>query len=317
MTTDPPYERPHRVDSFDDVVIHVGYHKTGSTLLQERLFVPERGFLSPWSQSYYHQKMLLDRPNRGWSDRVRSAFAPGIEQARERGLVPVLSCEALSGDIWRRGTANGFGNFHAAETLAEAFPGSRVAIVHREQIAMLASLYKHSLRSHWSHSLHAFLDQTPLKEGMAPVVNLGYLEYSWLLEHYQSLFGPESVLAIPFEMVREADEWNTRWRRFLGVPVEPDWFAARENPGYAAATVQAKRYANYLLPASANPNRTRTGHLVNKVSFKLDSYVPDGIRRASDKKLLSDVRDAVGTRFGPDNARLATLTGDDWSRFRY
>lgn len=74
--------------SFKDLVIHVGYHKAGSTLLQQRLFVEDRGVHSPWTQDFYHRTILLSRPDRGWASRVRSAFLPEIDRARERGFIP-------------------------------------------------------------------------------------------------------------------------------------------------------------------------------------------------------------------------------------
>ena len=302
---------------FDDVVIHIGYHKTGSTLLQDRLFVGSQGCWSPWPQAFYHQHLLLDRPDRGWASRVRAAFAPGIEDARTRALVPVLTCEALSGDIWRSGQSNGYANFHVADLLAAALPGARIAVVHREQVSMLVSLYKHSLRANWAYSVSAFLDQQPLEAGMPPVVNFGYLEYSWLLEHYMKLVGREKVLALPFEMVRDNAVWAAHWGAFLGLPVHAGLFALRENPGYSTSTVRVKRLLNFALPATALPMESRAGKIVNNVSYHVDAHTPPSIRRATDRRLHDQVRRAVGSRFAEDNGRLQALMEEDWSPFGY
>lgn len=304
-------------DEFGDLVIHVGYHKAGSTLLQKQLFVPRRGIYSEWSQDFYHRRVLLDRPDRGWAARVRASFAPGMEEARRRGLTPVLSCEALSGDMWRVGQANGYGNFHVARTLAEAFPGARVAIVHREQTDMVTSLYKHSLRSHWRYSLKHFIDQAPLERGMAPVLNFGYLEYSWLLETYQTHFGTANVLALPFEMLREIDVWCLAWSRFLGIEISPQWFAAKENVGFSAATALGKRLTNYAIPGVAEPNRTRTGHFLASAAYKVDAKVPRAVRVWSDQRLRDEVARAVRGRFGQDNDRLSDMTDLDLRWYGY
>lgn len=304
-------------ESFADVVVHIGYHKAGSTLLQSGLFIESRGVFSEWPQDFYHRHLLLDRPDSRWATRVRAAFAPGIAEARSRRLVPVLSCEALSGDMWRLGQANGFGNFHVADLLAEAFPQAKVAVVHREQVAMICSLYKHSLRSHWRFTLTDFLDQTPLDRGMAPVLNFGYLEYSWLLEHYQRRFGADRVLALPFELLRHRAEWARLWAGFMGVAVDPEWFDKRENPGFSALTARRKRVLNYLIPAGPEPNRTPTGRFIISAAYKFDERVPPGVRKRSDDRLRRQVVSAVGTRFAVDNARLAALSGVDLSTFDY
>ena len=302
---------------FDDLVIHVGYHKAGSTLLQNRLFNEEHGVSSPWSQDFYHQHVLLDRPDSGWATRIRRAFLSGIDHARQRDLVPVLSCEALSGDMWRLGQSNGYGNFHVAEALAEAFPGARVVLVQREQRAMIVSLYKHSVRSHWRYGLGEFLDQSPLERGKAPVLNFGYLEYSWLVEHYVSLMGPDRVIALPFELLRDTPAWSDRWSEILGRPVEADWFAGKENPGMSALVSRGKRFANFAIPAGAEPNSTRRAHAVNSLAYQVDLRVPESIRARSEQRVREQVDSVVDDYFAPDNTRLSRLTGRDWASFGY
>jgi hypothetical protein len=302
---------------FDDLIIHVGYHKTGSTLLQQRLFVAEHGFHSPWSQSFYHRHILLDRPDRGWPSRIRRAFRDEIDRGRERGLTPVLTCEALSGDIWRRGQSNGYGNFEVATALAEAFPGARTLLVHREQASMICSLYKHSVRSHWRFSVESFLDQEPLRAGMAPLLNFGYLEYSWLSEHYLGLVGADRFAAVPYELLGSPDAWCSRLSTITGRRVPPEWFAQSENTGMSALIALPKRRANFLMPGTADPNASRSGRLVNNVAAKIDHLVPDEWRARSEAHLRERVADLVGDRFAEDNARLFQIVGEDWSPLGY
>jgi hypothetical protein len=219
--------------------------------------------------------------------------------------------------MWRLGQANGYGNFHVADVLATAFPEARVIILHREQTAMVTSLYKHSLRSHWRYSLDAFMDQSPLNRGMAPILNYGYLEYSWLLAHYLARFERRRVLALPFELVRQGPEWARTLSSFLGIEVQPEWFVERENPGFAAATTNGKRFMNYLIPDGPEPNGSPIGRFVNSAAYQMDSRLPARCREFSDHKLRVRVGRLLGTAFDADNARLAQLTGEDWSQYGY
>ena len=79
-----------------------------------------------------------------WSpSKARETFETGIRDAVERGLVPVLSAERLSGNP----DSGGYDSVHVAEYLAATFPEARVLIVIREQADMLVSGYERYVRN--------------------------------------------------------------------------------------------------------------------------------------------------------------------------
>jgi hypothetical protein len=194
------------------MLIHVGYPKTGSTCLQQDLSSrPAAGFWSPWRLEAKEQ-FLLSNPYRFSAERVRSVFEPGIEEARQRGLVAVISDEWLIGN---QVTADYRGK-QIAEQLAAVFPGARVLIVLREQESMLLSSYREYVVCGGSETLEEFIGAA-VRPGFEPHCLRDYLEYDLGLAHYRDLFRPEAVMVEPFErMVADPVEFYRHLAVFCG-----------------------------------------------------------------------------------------------------
>jgi hypothetical protein len=78
-------------------LLHIGYHKTGSTFLQRCVF-PEPGF-SLVARAKALRPTFVEGDPFGFDARIaRETFRSGIERAQREGLVPVLSAERLSGN---------------------------------------------------------------------------------------------------------------------------------------------------------------------------------------------------------------------------
>ena len=107
-------------------LLHIGYHKTGSTFLQRRVF-PEPGF-SLVARAKALRPTFVEGDPFGFDARVaREAFRLGIERAQQEGLVPVLSAERLSGNPH----SGGYDSKQIAERLAATFPEARVLAILR------------------------------------------------------------------------------------------------------------------------------------------------------------------------------------------
>jgi len=82
-----------------DVLIHIGYHKSGSSWLQQHLFSRESagfGWLGKTAGSPV-RRFVDDDPLDFDASSLRQALEPLLEGPRGRGLLPVLSMERLSG----------------------------------------------------------------------------------------------------------------------------------------------------------------------------------------------------------------------------
>ena len=125
-----------------DPLVHIGFHKTGSTWLQHELFTPDSDRFFPLApdRSVDQRKYLGKRFVRDDERYLLSSFdmnTAAIRQAVEAVLgkndpgdrVPFLSYERLSGNPH----AGSFDARVIAERIRAAFPDARIFIVVREQ----------------------------------------------------------------------------------------------------------------------------------------------------------------------------------------
>ncbi len=90
------------------LLIHIGYPKAGSSWLQHEVFKQEEiGFTAPWG--IYNQipgsggsheaaeQFIVANAFRFSAESAYKVFEPQLQEAMEKGLVPVLSWEALIG----------------------------------------------------------------------------------------------------------------------------------------------------------------------------------------------------------------------------
>lgn len=83
-----------------DIPIHIGFHKTGITFLQDFLFSNDsKGFSSPWTvqsgEAIKH--FVTSQPERFEPRQTRMEFLSAVEKNGTEELVNVISHENLSG----------------------------------------------------------------------------------------------------------------------------------------------------------------------------------------------------------------------------
>lgn len=304
------------------ILIHIGYHKTGSTFLQDLVFSTEEyGFSSPWTVKDYFENIISVNPFTYKSSHARSFFMPKIESAWNCSLVPVLSCEALSGDPWKRGCNSGFNNKLVADRLAEAFPEGKILIVIRSQASMIFSLYRHSIRSFWSMSIEDYLEQSGVDNGLhyfQPLFRLEYLEYNWLIEYYQKLFSRENVLVLPYECLRlKNSDFLNKLESFAGARLPSSLNQTTVNQGYSGFSVALKRWTNRLSPTCAQPNKTRYQKFNNSTFYHVNKIAPEWLGEIFDKRLRNSIESQLEGRYKESNRITAQLTGLDLKSYGY
>lgn len=179
-------------------LLHIGFFKTASSWLQRYLFTPAFGYQHV-IDAFALQSLLVNPP--------AEAFEPASAQARllpaARAIaaerrVPVVSSEALSGDLLRGGR----NRWQNADRLRQVFPQAQTLLVVREQGALLRSLYKTLVLWGSTDPLARLLSGAPREAGF----DLAHLEFDTLARYYAGLYGPETVLVLPYELFREAPE---------------------------------------------------------------------------------------------------------------
>lgn len=302
-------------------LIHIGYHKTGSTWLQQAIFRDDRiGFATHETPLPVDEAFIAQNPFTFDASRARATFGSALSDAAERGLVYAISHERLSGDV---GTG-GVDSRMIADRLAESFPGARVLIVLREQRSMLLSIHKTQVRFATQTLEERWRDRTVIERRRAGPT-LEYFDYDLLVAYYQKLFGADRVLVLPYEALRaDALGFVSQIAKFVELPSPTEVPTEAANPSLPAGILELNRYFNKLLrlvgmaerfEGPLEERRTKRGQL--RALEKLAAFVPSPYSRRVERKWRRSVERIAAGRFGESNARTAQLTGLNLAPFGY
>jgi hypothetical protein len=302
------------------MLIHIGYHKTGTTSLQSALFSSnECGFAMPWNREEILRDLVYPFPLSFDPGEVRGVYAERIEQCRQHGLVPVLSHERLSGYP----ASGGFDSKEIAGRLAETFPDSRVLIVIREQRSLLRSWYAQYVRDGGGLTFADYVRSYPPDYAFRiPGFRFEYYEYDRLISHYQEQFTSNRVLVLPFELLLAAPtEFLARVSAHIGLP-SPKAVLPTSNIGMSPSEFAIRRFVHRVFAANqlnTNPliesrTCTRIGYRISDVLTRL---IPASVQRLIDRRLRAQVETLIGDRYSLSNRRTSSLIGLDLRDFGY
>lgn len=306
------------------ILIHIGYHKTASTWFQKELFGPGSEQFVPLCERgnprRLGRKLVIGDDGYllpPYSLHAKS-FPEALRRAREHvadsGRTPVISEERLSGNPH----ASGFDGHRISERLAHHFPEARILCVVREQNDATLSHYRQYIRIGGTASLEGYL--TAAYDGRRPGFSPHHLRYMDLVQQYHRVFGPESLLVLPYEMFRERPEqFVERLGEFLGRPL------------HAAALKTGRHYnrrrkdrlllrcpaLNALQKPTAVDGPSPIYFPGSSMLLKLALAVGNGILPDVDASLRKRVEAFVGDRYDQSNKELSRLIGIDLSQWGY
>ncbi len=296
-------------------LLHIGYHKTGTTWLQRYVFGdPMAGF----SQMGGAQRLIAVNSFDFRPKRVGKQMGRKLDQAQAQGLVPVLSSERLSGEPH----FGGYDSEPIADRLAAVFPNARILVVIREQTSMFLSIYKEYIRRGGAASLRQYL-AAPSDGYWLPRFRFEFLEYHRLIRYYQDRFGAESVMVLPYELLlAQPGTFLGRIGEFVGVQIlQPQ--VRSVNVSLSAFALGLKRQANrYLvLDGPVNPapplDFPASNELLERMFRLLDSRLPVALHDRHERRWRRHAALMVGTRYAQSNALTSGLTGLDLQAFGY
>lgn len=176
------------------LLVHIGYHKTGTTWLQRVLFQPEFGYhpLLGHEEIFEH---IIKPHDMHYRPEKPQAMIAGLRSAHEDGSIDVISSEMLSGNPFYGSREN----LGIARRLAGIVPDARILITIRNQMSILPSVYMQYLSRGGSMTMRQFFAEKPV---------MGYstftaetFEYHLLLQVYRDLFGEDRVLVLTQEQL--------------------------------------------------------------------------------------------------------------------
>jgi hypothetical protein len=288
------------------MLLHVGYHKTATTWLQQRLFDnADAAFSTPWSFDEVIDRLVRPHPLAWDEAEARDFFMERGDAARAAGHVPVLSNEELSGNPH----AGAFNSTIIATRLAQLFPDARVLVVIRRQADMLVSIYKQYV-VRGGVLPHRRYFEPPAAGFRMPVFRAGHLEYHRLIEHYVELFGADRVRVLAMEdLTRDPATFVREITSFAGARDPGPLPSAPVRRSHAAATAAVQRRLNrWLLRDDVNPTAPfrfgRLPSLMRRVDPILARVMP-----GADRRLRAYAESFARGRYAESNRRTAALTG--------
>jgi hypothetical protein len=312
--TDLPHRQP--------LLIHVGYHKTATTWMQRRLFVPALGY----QQIMDHEEIFAHfvRPHGFAHD--AAAAAQAVKQAVKQAvaaappaLVPVMSSEILCGNPF-------YGAREAAEVarrLHAAAPNARILITIREQVGAIASTYMQYLQRGGELTARAFFAETPVVG--YPAFSHAHFRYDRFLALYADLFGAQNVLVCNQEqLAKDQIGFVQRIANFVGQTGAVDPAAInteRTGVSYPEYGATALRMINHFRTGPAGPTALpdlgRAGDFLYRGVGKLLRSKPL-MTAFGDRKPVTDyVRQRYAGAFADSNRRLRDMVGSGLPMSRY
>jgi len=301
------------------ILLHIGYHKTGSTFLQRDYFpLAESGFCLPWPRSEANRVLVQPKALAFDPDSAVVHFAKGLAEA-DPSKVPVLSNERFSGNPH----SGGYDSLMIAERLARVFPGARILMVIREQRSMIRSVYGQYVREGGVESLDGYLHPPRQGELRIPLFDPDFFLYDRLVACYQRLFGGDRVLVLPFEWLRrDRAAFVAALARFAGTEAPSVPRTEPRNVGLSAPLLAVKRRINRLLvrdtlnPAPLSPWPAPNGR-IEQILDRVERLVPGWLRDGLELRLTERVQRAVGDRYRESNRTTEALTGLDLAALGY
>jgi len=197
------------------MLIHLGYHKTATTWLQQYYFPchSQIDFVGKheelWSQIISPHGFDFD------VEIARAFFYPKLESARCDNLFPVFSSERLSGNPH----SGGYDSKIIADRLKQVFPDSKILIVIRKQDEAILSSYKQYIKVGGICTLREYLH--PPRDGRIPLFRLEHWQYHKLIDYYAQLYGKTQIQVLCYEQFKQSPrQFLTELAGFMGISDE-------------------------------------------------------------------------------------------------
>lgn len=309
-----------------NLLLHIGYHKTGTTWLQKFLFNNAAvGFSSPLTRKEIHQLLILPHALDFKLHDCREHIHLALQQAVDIGLMPVISEERLSGALL--GGSND--SKEMADRLAKICPTAKILIVIREQKSMLFSVYNQYIRVGGINSLTDYMQPSPFVQAHSYPFNLDHFQYHRLIAYYISLFSKPNVLVLPYELFKaKPKDFIREIIGFCELKIEDKIldnlpYTKPVNQSLSSISLAIKRQLNrfisdkHLLNQGAIFNITGIQDRLISAFNQLDSVMSQSFKTTFDKKLKKNISEMVGERYQRSNSLTAEMLNLDLAKYGY
>tara|TARA_R110002072_G_scaffold89232_4_gene199959 strand:+ start:86724 stop:87701 length:978 start_codon:yes stop_codon:yes gene_type:complete len=304
------------VETNSSLLVHIGYHKTATSWLQEYLFGNEKvgfsAFTFPNLNRSTKPKVLLKSASEAlWGDKDRQELGPfSIDQDRlsilsgSANTVAVVSNERLSGSPH----TGGYDSDTNCKKIRTAWPHAKIFIVVREQKTLIQSCYYQYLKEGGTRSLAAYISQS--RQRAYPAFSLNYFNFIPLIDRYIGEFGRSSVLVLPWELFRyQPESFISRLLEFAELPVNiqdlpfSESVNVKRNP-WLMKRLRFLNLAHQMFRIEKSPFLGESfAYRTSSIALLKNAGSP--LRVSTEKEAeLSQITKSVGDRYKEGNTRL-------------
>lgn len=294
--------------SSQPLLLHVGYHKTATTWMQQRLFQPRYGFRQLATHGEVFRHIVQPHGLRFEAGPMRALIA-GRRAEMGPDEWPVISSEILSGHPFQGGHESDV----YAERLAQIAPDARILISIRAQHRILPSVYAQYLLRGGTMTPEQFFEGTDVIGYFAFTPE--HFEYDLLTAHYQRLFGADRVYLLTQESLK-ADMAGAMagLARFLDRETIPP--IAEDDrrvyaPSYPEHALAVLRRINHVQSSVLNPAPILRLGTTPRGLYRVAGWAlrrpPFSTLLGGRKPVSTYVAQRFAGRYGSSNARLAVL----------
>ena len=189
----------NKIKDKPQLLIHIGYHKTGTTFWQERIFSNENVNLI---DRILVQKLLLDASPYEYSN---EKFEHWLKDQLSDDKLNVISDEELSGNIHSAGNGRSI-TFEMIERISQiGIAEVTVMICLRNQMKMIDSCYRQYVKKGGSFNFenYVFSEKRGAKRHRFPGFSFAHLKYDDVIRHSFERIGKDKVKIYLYEQFLE------------------------------------------------------------------------------------------------------------------
>lgn len=295
------------------VLIHPGYHKTGTTFLQEVVFADPARFVQPWSRPFISGTIITPHELDFDAGALRARYVQEAGVARP-DVITVLSEEGLCGNPFNGARESGI----YARKLRAIFDEAKILITVRHQQAMLRAVYIQYLKAFGRRSPKQFFAPPRFPEFSA--FDPDIYCFDRLADHYAGLFGAENVLVLPQELLRrDRAGFLSALTRFVGARTQapsPEGDGEGRNISPPAAGTPFLRLGNHFAPSAFNEHDLLTRSDMMAGLFRSIGYRKTPFFGGEAARLDRAVGQFAG-RYGASNRALQSYCPVDLAALGY
>ena len=317
----------------NNTLIHIGLHKTGTTWLQNELFINGNSCFEPLSDntrpkgySSLAMDFVLDTNGSLLNsfDSNEAVITHNLDlilkQKEHKNKIFVMSHERLSGYP----SSAGFDSSIIMRRIKNVFPNGKILIMIREQNSLLMSNYFQYLKEGGVRNIENYLNSK--YDARVPNLSENYFQFHHMILAYQNLFGKENVLVMPYETFNfDKVVFMNQLSLFLNedIHVASEKFSVKHNTKSHHYINYHFRWLNYFIYSSSSLNGANALKypLIKTFALKFKNLMFYFSSPKMDKKTKRNLQDKVEKwsygKFVESNRITSDLIGLDLSTLGY